>query len=321
LLDTETKMNAEIFAEWLRRQGHRIYQTDSCYWYDAGPRVLQSFPYHWLIQPTSREIQDLLWKKNILAVRFSAPLNSPTGMISYHVVLDDPEYCIEKLKPQARNGIRRGLENCRIEQIPFERLAEEGWELQMDTLERQNRLSSMKKDEWQRICLAAIGLPSFTAWGALVGSELAAAIITCQLDDKGYVPYALSRSAFLGLHVNQALFYTACREILSKPGINGIFFSLHSLDAPESVDEFKFRLGYTAKPVRQQVIFHPLLKPWINKITHQFILSRIEKSPQNTFLRKVEGMMRFYLLGKQPLANQPWPKCLQFIKEELNTLS
>ncbi len=304
-------MNAEIFAEWLRRQGHRIYKSESCYWYDAGPRVLQSFPYHWLIQPSHREIQNLLWKKNILAVRYSTPLHSPSGMVSYHVVLDDPDYCIEKLKPQARNGIRRGLENCRIEQIPFERLAEEGWQLQKDTLERQNRQNSMKKEEWQRICLAAIGLPSFTCWAALVGGELAAAIITCRLDDKSYVPYALSRTAFLGLHVNQALFYTACREMLSQPGISGIFFSLHSLDAPESVDEFKFRLGYTAKPVRQQIVFHPLLLPFINQFTYQTVVSRIEKNPQNTFLRKVEGMMRFYLRGKQPLEAQSWPKCLQ----------
>ncbi|GAP11691.1 hypothetical protein BECAL_02882 [Bellilinea caldifistulae] len=309
-------MNVEIFAEWLRRQGHHIYQTASSYWYDAGPRVLQSFPYHWLIQPSSREIQDLLWKKNILAVRFSAPVNSPTGMISYHVVLEDPEYCLEKLKPQARNGIRRGLENCRIEQISFERLADEGWQLQRDTLERQNRLNSMKKEQWQRICLAAIGLPSLTTWAALVSSELAAAIITCRLADKVYVPYALSRSTFLGLHVNQALFYTACREIMSEPGITGIFFNLHSLDAPESVDEFKFRLGFTAKPVRQQIIFHPLVKPLINKTTYRIIVSRIEKDPQNTFLRKVEGMMRFFLRGKQPLADQPWPKCLENAREE-----
>ncbi len=309
-------MNAEIFAEWLRRQGHRVYKTESCYWYEAGPRVLQSFPYHWLIQPSQPEIQNLLWKKLIFAVRYSAPLDSPSGMVSYHIVLDDPDYSMEKLKSQARNGIRRGLENCRIEKISFERLAEEGWLLQKETLERQNRLNSMQKTEWQRICMAAIGLPSFTVWAALVGEVLAAAIITCRLDDKGYMPYALSRTDFLGLHVNQALFYTACREILTEPGITGIFFSLHSLDAPESVDEFKFRLGYTAKAVRQQVIFHPLLRPFVNRFTHQTIISRIERNPQNTFLRKVEGMMRFYLVGKQPLADQAWPKCLQNKKEE-----
>ena len=37
-------MNSETFAEWLRRQGHRVYRTASSYWYEAGPRVLQAFP-------------------------------------------------------------------------------------------------------------------------------------------------------------------------------------------------------------------------------------------------------------------------------------
>lgn len=309
-------MNATVFAEWLKRQGHCIYQTASGYWYDAGPRVLQFFPYHWLIQPSEAEIHDLLWKKNNLALRYSSPLDSTKGMVSYHVVLEDRGYCMEKLKPQARNGIRRGLENCRVETITFERLAEEGWKLQKDTLERQNRLTSMNEREWQRICLSAIGLPSLTAWAALVGEQLAAALITCQIDDKGYVPFALSRTEFLGLHVNQALFYSVCLQFLSQPRITGIFFSLQSLDAPESVDEFKFRLGYSAKPVRQRVHFHPLLKPFVNEFVYRQVVSRIQKKPQDTFLRKAEGMMRFYLRGNQPLSEQVWPECLKNRKSE-----
>lgn len=37
-------MNAEIFGEWLRRQGHRIYKSESCYWYDAKPARSSIFP-------------------------------------------------------------------------------------------------------------------------------------------------------------------------------------------------------------------------------------------------------------------------------------
>ena len=119
-------MNAEVFAEWLRRQGHRVFRTTSSYWYDAGPRVLQAFPFHWLITPDEKEIRDLMLEHGIAALRYSTPLGFPNGMVSYHVVLKRP-YKFEMLRSQARNGVKRGLENFKVEQISFERLASEGW--------------------------------------------------------------------------------------------------------------------------------------------------------------------------------------------------
>lgn len=309
-------MDADNFAEWLRRQGYHIYQTGSSYWYDAGPRVLQAFPYHWLIKPERRELRQLIYRHNILALRFSTPLEADEGMASYHVVLNDPEYCLEKLRNQARNGVRRGLEKCRVERIPFDRLADEGWKLQQDTLRRQNRIKSMTQYEWQRISQSANGLPGFEAWGAIVGDDLAASIIICRIDDKYYVPYAQSRTDYLGLHVNNALFFTACREMLSREGVSGIFFCLHSLDAPESVDEFKFRMGFTPKPVRQRIVFHPILTPFSSSIFHSAINSRLKKNPDSAFLAKLEGMLRFYLHGKKPLGAQEWPRCLEERKAE-----
>ena len=53
-------MNAEIFSEWLRRQGYIVVKTESSYWYDAWPRVFQAYPYHWVIQPEQAEINALL---------------------------------------------------------------------------------------------------------------------------------------------------------------------------------------------------------------------------------------------------------------------
>ena len=137
-------MNAETFAEWMRRQGHRVFRSPSSYWYDAGPRVLQAFPYHWLITPAPSETRGLMLRNGIIALRYSTPLDFPQGMVSYHVVLERP-YELEMLKPQARNGVKCGLEHFRVEQISFERLATEGWDLQKDTLVRQDRLRSMTR--------------------------------------------------------------------------------------------------------------------------------------------------------------------------------
>ena len=50
-------MNPEIFAEWKRRQGYQVLQTASSYWFNQGPRVFQAFPYHWVIEPTEKDVR------------------------------------------------------------------------------------------------------------------------------------------------------------------------------------------------------------------------------------------------------------------------
>jgi hypothetical protein len=309
-------VSAEIYAEWLRRQGHRIIRTESSYWYDAGPRVLQAFPYHWLIRPSAQELRDLTLGGGNIAVRFSSPVDAPEGMISYHVVLQG-SYQLEMLRPQARNAVRRGLEQCRVERISLERLAKEGWILQRDTLQRQGRLRSMTQAVWERSCLSAVDLPGFDAWAAIVEGELAATILTTRIGDTQCVPCAQANSKHLKMHVNNALFFAASCEILAREGVRSIFFSLHSLDAPESVNEFKFRMGLMAKPVRQRIAFHPLVWPLANRFVQRTLSKWTARHPDDRLGAKAEGMLRFHLQGRLPLDEQCWPACLSEYKAKV----
>jgi len=309
-------MNAETFAEWMRRQGHRVFRTVSSYWYDAGPRVLQAFPYHWLITPDEKEIRDLMLKHGVISLRYSTPFDFPKGMVSYHVVLHKP-YELEMLRSQARNGVKRGLDHFKVEQISFERLATEGWVLQQDTLARQDRLRSMTRKEWQRLCLSANGLPGFEAWAAISNNELAGAVIICRIDDVFNVPYAMSHSRFLADHVNNVIFYAVSREMLGREGVSGIFYTVQSLDAPANVDEFKFRMGFEPKAVRQRVDFHPLLNPFATPALHAWTRKLLQRDPSNPQLAKAEGMLRFHVEGKRDLAEQTCPECLSSQKDVL----
>jgi len=302
-------MNAETFAEWMRRQGHRVFRTASSYWYDAGPRVLQAFPYHWLITPDEKEIRDLMVGNGIAALRYSTPLNFPKGMVSYHVVLHKP-YELERLRSQARNGVKRGLEHFKVEQISFERLAVEGWVLQQDTLARQDRLRSMTQAEWERLCRSADGLPGFETWAAISNGELAGAVIICRIEDVFNVPYAMSHSRFLSEHVNNVIFYTVSREMLGREGVSGIFFTVQSLDAPANVDEFKFRMGFEPRAVRQCVDFHPFLNPLATPMVHTWVQKLLQRDSSNPQLAKAEGMLRFHVEGERNITEQNLPECL-----------
>src|SRR4030042_6484991 len=159
-------MNADNFAEWLIRQGHKVIHTTSSYWVEFGPGVFQAFPYHWIITPPDSELIQLINDQRAICLRYSTPLNAPQGMLSYHSIISEKPYCIEKLSSKSRSKIRRGLKRCRIQQISVDTLAQDGWRLQQDTIERQDRSDSMNQQQWIEICDATKGLADFEVWAA-----------------------------------------------------------------------------------------------------------------------------------------------------------
>jgi len=297
-------MNPQTFGRWLERQGHRVLRTESSWWHSAGIGALQAFPYHWTIRPPERELQQLLRKARAVCLRFSAPVDSPLGHLSYHAVRQGPAYGLEDLGKWARKNVRRGLRNCSIEPIGFDLLADQGWALQCDTRDRQKRRLDLAAGHWRTRCRAAKELPGFEAWGAMVQGRLAASVITFPMGDCVYLLFQQCHRDFLAAHVNNALTFIVTQTMLARPGVRSIFYSLHSLDAPPSMDEFKFRMGYAARTVRQRVVFHSACAPLVNPATHALVRAAKAMRPGNPVLAKAEGMIRFYLEGKRPLAEQ-----------------
>jgi hypothetical protein len=254
----------------------------------------------------------------IASLRYSTFLNSAVGKVSYHIILHNP-YSIDTLRADARNDVKYGFSRCSVRQISFERLATEGWLLQRDTLDRENRLRSMTQSAWERICRSASDLPGFEAWAAVCNGELAAALIVCQIDHTWCVPYSLSHRRFLNDHVDNALFYTVSCNLLARDGVEGAFFTVQSLDAPPTVDDFNLRMGFIPKPVRQRVDFHPWLRTFATPTTHRLLSGLLHYDIENPLLSKAEGMLRFYVEGKQPFTCQHWPQCLVPEKDEMRT--
>jgi hypothetical protein len=305
-------LTPEIFAEWLRRRGYHVVRTQSSYWFDQGPRVYQAFPYHWLIDPSPDELKHLIKNCGACALRYSTSLSTPEGVASYHVVYEGENYPINQLSKKVRYDVKKGLSVARVEQIPFSRLATEGWQLRWETLQRQGRTRAETAGGWEQLCYTAEDLPGFETWAALSAEgNLVAALLAFTCDNCRSILYQQSLTAYLSLGVNNALAFAFTNEVLKRSGNPWIFYGLHSLDAPASVDEFKFRMGYTAKPVRQRVVFHPALEPFLNRATYSVLGQLCHWLPGNPFLAKAEGMLRFYQEGKRPLDLQTWPQVLR----------
>lgn len=288
-------MTTETYAEWLRRQGHRVVRTESSYWHSSGAGTLQAFPYHWLITPSIEELRELTLHHRALALRYSTPRDIQEGAEIYHVVYTAKDYDFNVLSTWARKNVRRGLRLCTVGQISLERYIEEGWALRRDTLSRQQRHLNESRQDWRRRYGAIQGLDGFEIWAAEVNGRLAATLVTFQMDGWAYMVYQQCHRDFLREHANNALSFVVTQNLVRRHGIQGIFYGMQSLDAPPSVDEFKFRMGYEARTVRQRIVFPPYLSPFVNRISHAMLKAAHRCLPEQRFLAKAEGMFRWSL--------------------------
>jgi hypothetical protein len=312
-------MNAEIYAEWLRRQGQRVVPTASSYWHSEGMGIFQAFPYHWLIEPAEHELGELASDHGAVVLRYSMPAKIMPAQImsakmateagSYHTVCTALDYGFESLGAKTRHHTRRSLRECAVGPITFERYEEEGWQLRVDTLARQQRRLRESRNNWRTRCLAAADLEGFEVWAAEVNSRLAATLLIFRMDDWYYLLYQQCHRAYLGKHANNALTFHVTTTLLQRTGVRGIYYGMRSLDAPASVDEFKFHMGYQRRPVRERIVFHPAIVPLLNRFSHQLLKTARRISPRQRWLAKAEALVRLSLAEESGHTAPPRRAC------------
>jgi hypothetical protein len=288
-------MRPEVFGEFLLRQGHRIIKTDNCYWYNAQSGFFFYFPYHRLIKPNKEEFTQLFFKEHCIGVRFFTPMEG-FGKESYLIVCSDKKYDITSVNADyARRQTRRGLERFEIRQLDFHSLALQGIQANYDTLIRQGRNPNIwNENRWRHYCSAAEGLDGFEAWGAFQENQLAAFIIAFQMEDHFTILHHSSVSEYLSQYPNNALVFYLTRLKLRLPEVNCVFYGPESLDAPPSLDEFKFRMGFAKRPMKQSIVFNPIFKPLVNGISHKLVRLISSSRPESDNWRKLLGIIQFY---------------------------
>jgi len=288
-------MQPEGYLEFLARQGHRIVKTESCYWFNAQPGFYFYFPYHRLITPGHEELKRLFKGEPCVSVRYFTPMDQ-IGKESFMIVCDDKNYDLTSVDAQtARRQTRRGLENFEIRQIEFKQLATLGISLEHDTLVRQGRAPDRHEErKWRLYCSAAEGLEGFEAWGAFTGKHLASFMVTYQMEDHYTILHQSSATEYLPLYPNNALVYYVTKLKLALTDVNAVSYGPQSLDAPPSLDTFKFRMGFQKRPMKQTIAFNPIVKPLINGFSLQCIKLLSASIPKSDVFRKLEGIIRFY---------------------------
>jgi hypothetical protein len=288
------KVDPNPMAEFFERLGHNIIKSESAWWYDVQPKVLLSVPYYRLIEPSHEESYRLLNKHKVRAIRYPTTLGS-FGFVSTLAVNTNTSYDLSCQHQKARNQTRRGTENCVVEEIDFDYLAENGLPLNQDTAERQGRESQYADpDYWRKYCTAAKETSGVSAWGAFVGGQLAAFLVAIEVDD--WVEWVVNHSspALLKKYPNNALAFKAAQHFFQKRGCRGICYGLGSLEPTPALDHFKQRMGWTLQPIKQRLIFSKKMGLAFSLARGPFlkVLGRI--FPKSYTVRKTTAMIRLY---------------------------
>ena len=286
-------MQPEALSELFIRQGYRIFKSESCYWYNVQPGFYFNIPYHRLISPSKEELNRILRGIPCIAIRYFTPIDC-VGKSSYMIVCSDKNYDITSVDAKyARRQTRRGLENFQIRQIDFKELVNHN-SINIDTLIRQGRMRRIWTEKrWKLYCLSADGLSGLEAWGAFYENNLSAFIVAYQMDDYFEILHHSSATKYLQLYPNNALVYFLTKLKLTSKEVNHVSYGPESLDAPESLETFKFRMGFQKLPMKQVIVFHPFIRPFIKGSTLSLI-QRISRTRPEDFWRKLEGILRFY---------------------------
>ena len=133
-------------------------------------------------------------------------------------------------------------------------------------------------------------------WGAWSAPDvLAAFLVTVTFEES--VEFMLARSCSDELHAypNNALIFQVTEEMLGRRGVPEITFGLESLEPVGPLDQFKFSMGFRPRPLRQRIVFHPVLRALLRQAPVRALFHRWSdrRGAEAVFWRKAAGLLRF----------------------------
>ncbi|RMD83833.1 MAG: GNAT family N-acetyltransferase [Candidatus Dadabacteria bacterium] len=287
---TEERLTADGQLEFFARSGFSVHRHAQTRWYEAGPRFLLAVPTHRPIEIAHDEAVAILRSSGALGLRYVSA--GRCGRESWRMVLDDPEYALEKLSGNTRSKIRRGLKHNDIRRVSGADLKKFGEQAFLDTVARQGRSNRYGIDRWHRLLDAADRTPGIEIWSAWHEDRLAAYLLIMLFEDACEFYEARSRNDCLRLYPNNALIYHLAHSLLSRRIVPRITFGIEGLEELDTLDQFKLTMGFHKEPIRQAVRFRPGLHAVLTRPPGRQVVSVLAERSGSSLWHRVESLVR-----------------------------
>jgi hypothetical protein len=289
-------MNINGYAESLKSSGYKVMGgSGNAIWVSHGRFAMQRQPVFARHLPTRDEIRHVFKRSHVPLLSFVVSPTNQWRANSCLFLCQDPEYSLEKLAKGPRYDVRRGLSEFEIRFLEPAELLQSGAQAYCDTHAR-TQLSGGTPERFR----ALFGHPRTDRkyLGALRGDRLAAFLMITEVEDwisvGGY-----SATEFLPLRPNNALIYYAVQHYLVEKKFRVASYGLSSIQAVSNdvgLERFKLKMGFESTQVHRAFVVHPMLRPFVNRISWGLANAMLRLSPQNMMLKKAEGALRMATL-------------------------
>ena len=249
-----------MLARFAELRGRRVFEGLGVPWVQDRGAIYTSVPYQGRVGAAPEEIASMLRRERVAGARY--PTLNGGGLPNGLYWCNPAGYGLERVDRKYRGQVKKGLEAFEIRRMDPDELSRLGFELNLQTMERQGRFDPEFGDErgWNRLVAAVRGCPGMAATGAFLDGRLSSYIISCRDGAWLHLMYKMTRSEDLTRHSTYALDYWLLREASKDPGIAGVSNGLVGVVAASNSDglrRYKTNLGYGVLELEIAVQFHP----------------------------------------------------------------
>ncbi|MFL5626077.1 MAG: hypothetical protein ACJ788_10845 [Ktedonobacteraceae bacterium] len=288
----QTKTVAEYAAD-LAKSGERIFSGASgTFWTRHESRAMMRRPTFYVGLPGSHEVRQVLWRTSAAVASYLLEPDEHQPANAWLYVCTDPNYALEKLAPAMRRNVRRGLKELIVAPLTSEQLLSHGSQAFCDTRRRVG-LSDGTLEEFRRFFTFSTSLPEMVFLGAWRENQLAAFLSIVEVEDWVEIG-CFSRDALLQYRPNDTLMYSALFHYLVERKCRVVSYGLSSIQAESNaagLHRFKLKVGFEARPVHRAFMPHPLLRPFVNRLTLWSVNAALQFRPRDRRLKKAGGML------------------------------
>jgi len=254
-----------VLARFLELRGRHIVKACGTLWYTVPGRFLMSLPYQAMLNPDPEEIRRMIREIGAFGARF--PSLNWTGLQSGLYLLRQRDYDIGSLHAKHRPRVRRALECFEVRPAKKAELLDQGWALNLSTMERQRRYDPEFGDRrrWERLVEAAFACQGIAFPAVFSGSRMAAYMAICREQNWLHILHQMSRQEDLANFPNHLLTYAVTKEASVDPSLEAVCYGYVPLFAAQGLHEYKLRFGYEMIPHCSAILLHPALDIVLNR--------------------------------------------------------
>jgi hypothetical protein len=243
--------------------------------------------------PAPGELREVLWRWRAAVASYLLEPDERHPANAWLYLCTDHDYALEKLAYTMRKNVRRGFKELMVAPLTSEQLLAHGTQAFCDTRSRLG-LNDGTPEVFRRLFTAQVNWPEIIFLGAWKDNQLAAFLSIIEVEDWTELHQIFSMDAMLQYRPNDALMYRALSHYLVERKCRLVSSGVSSIQVESNtagLHRFKTKVGFKARPVHRAFVAHPLLRPFVNRVTLWGVNTALRFRPGDRRLQEAGGVL------------------------------